>query len=141
MKRRERTRILIEGDRDLRRRLCAEALETADVYTVAEPAPGLVMTTMRESARRSRFFLGEVMVTEAKVRIGTHLGLGIIAGDDPDAAYELAVIDAAFNARLPVAEDWVTALQDEAARIEEDRAREEARILKTRVDFQTMDVQ
>lgn len=139
MKRRERTRILIQGSSELRARLAREVLEHQAVVAVAEPSAGLVMTQMRETAKQSRFYLGEVLVTEAKVRIGESLGLGIIAGDDTEAAYDLAVIDAAFNAGVAPEDRWLSELEEESRRIESRHAREDARILETRVDFQTMD--
>lgn len=139
MRRRERTRILIEGSSELRARFAREMLNQHSVVTVAEPSAGLVMTQMRETAKQSRFYLGEILVTEAKVRIGESIGLGIIAGDDAEAAYELAVIDAGFNAGVAPEKRWLPELEAESRRIANSRASEDARILKTRVDFQTMD--
>lgn len=141
VKRNKRTRILVEGDAALRSRLSRDIQNRHEVVTVAEPSAGLVMTTMRETARQSRFYLGEVMVTEAKVRIGESLGLGIIAGDESAAAFDLAVIDAAFNAGVAPLDEWLPALEAEERRIAEREASEDARILQTRVDFQTMDTE
>lgn len=98
------------------------------------------MTSLRETARRSRFYLGEVLVSEAKVQVQGSVGLGIIAGDDERAAWELAVIDAAITAGLEETKGWDRMLELEAAAIAERDGAEQARILETRVDFQTMDV-
>lgn len=98
------------------------------------------MTSMRETARKSRFYLGELFVTEAKVQVGDQIGLGVIAGDDDRAAYELAVIDAAFNASLPETERWRKRLEHESRVIAQRALEEERRVLETRVSFQTMDV-
>lgn len=140
VKRRERTRILVQGSPELRSELAREIATRYRVYTIADSAPGLVMTTMRETARRSRFYLGEVLVTEAKVQVNGTLGLGIIAGEDDQAALELAVIDAAYNASLPETGPWQTRLYEEANVIARRTNAVEARILETRVNFQTMDV-
>lgn len=97
------------------------------------------MASMRESARLSRFYLGEVLVTEAKVQINGTIGIGITTDEDPSAAHELAVIDSAFNADLPEIKGWLPRLQEEDARTDRRLAQEEARILETRVVFDTMD--
>jgi alpha-D-ribose 1-methylphosphonate 5-triphosphate synthase subunit PhnG len=137
--RNERTRILVQGDPHRRSALAREITGTYDVYTIAQPSAGLVMTSMRDGARGSRFYLGEVLVTECKVQVCDHLGLGIVAGDDPDAAFDLAVIDAACNAGLPETSGWTNRLRDEDAAIASRAAGEHARVLETRVSFQTMD--
>ena len=130
----------MQGTPALRRRLADEIADRHDVRTVAEPSQGLVMTPMRETARGSRFYLGEVLVTEAKAQIDGRIGLGIIAGDDAESAWQLAVIDAAYNAELPETRGWDAALTEEAEVIERRLGEEHARVLETRVDFQTMDV-
>lgn len=139
MTRRRRTRVLIQGEPSLRMHLAAQTREYADVFTVSEPAAGLVMNRMRDTAQKMQFYLGEVLVTECKVQINGHLGLGILTGDDEQAALDLAIIDAAFAAQLEITRPWIELLEAEELRISGRRAQEEARILETRVDFQTMD--
>ncbi len=139
MKRRLRTRILIDGSPDLLRRLSAEAESSHDVRDVDDPSGGLVMMRLRDTARKDAFYLGEILVTEAKVRIGGTLGLGLIRGDRPEEARRLAVVDAAFNANSPLIADWIPLLEEEDLRIVREKSREAAEILKTRVDFSTME--
>ena len=97
------------------------------------------MMRLRDSARKDAFFLGEVLVTEAKVRIGGTLGLGLIRGDRPEEARRLAVVDAAFNAGSPLLSDWLPLLEEEERRIADRLDREAAAVLETRVDFSTME--
>jgi alpha-D-ribose 1-methylphosphonate 5-triphosphate synthase subunit PhnG len=139
MKRKRRTRILVDGDPAVRRRLADSIRSSREVIELESPNNGLVMITMRETARRRLFHLGEVMVTEAKVEIDGTVGLGIITGDNPDAAADLAVIDAACNAGLPECDSWTAILAAEEARLGRVRRSEEARLLETRVRFETMD--
>jgi alpha-D-ribose 1-methylphosphonate 5-triphosphate synthase subunit PhnG len=139
MTRRRRTRILVEGSPELRREFAAAIREGHAVVELAPPEPSLVMAKMRETAKRSLFYLGEVLVTEAKVRLDDTMGLGIIAGDRPEAALELAVIDAAFNAHLAICGTWQSRLEAEEQRLAESVERREARLLQTRVAFQRMD--
>jgi alpha-D-ribose 1-methylphosphonate 5-triphosphate synthase subunit PhnG len=135
-----RTRILVDGSDALRSRLAGEASAACDIHEVEGPTESLVMLTARDTARGALFHPGELLVTEARARIGDCIGLGIAAGSCPRKAWELAVIDAAFNAHLPLTEAWVTLLEQEGRRLKAEQEREESRILETRVDFQTMDL-
>lgn len=141
MTRRRRTEVLIEGDPTLRVRLAREVRDRHQVEILEPASPGLVMLKMRESARRGLFYLGEMTTTEAKVRVAGAVGLGIIAGDEPEAALDLAIIDAACVAALPLTAGWDAVLEaaDEARRRE--AGLEAASVLQTRVDFQIMDTE
>ena len=139
MDRTRRTRILIEGDPQLRRELSARVEGRRSISVVEEPRGGLVMLKLRETAKNSLFYIGELLVTEAKVQIEGRMGLGIIAGDDPEAARDLAVIDAACNAGVPETGEWEGLLLAEEERIAVREAQESARIARTTVDFESMD--
>lgn len=139
MTRRRRTTILATCDAALRSRLCEEARAAADVREVEPPTECLVMLTVREPSQGTVFHLGEVLVTRARARIGDVLGLGILAGSRPAEARELAVIDAAFRAGLPQAGAWIALLEQEEQGLDRARARDEAALLDTRVDFALMD--
>lgn len=142
MKRQERTRILIEGDRRLARRIAERVVGSFSVDVLDDPREGLVMIKVRESARRSLFYLGEALVTSCRVRIDGCVGMGIVLGEDRGLAYDLALIDAAFalgDDRFDVAA-WERELKEEASRMDARRASERAAIARTRVDFSTMEV-
>jgi len=139
MKRNKRTYILVEGAKELRAALAKEAEEKLSIINVTGPSRGLVMVKMRDSARKEVFFLGEVMVTEAKVRIGDMFGLGLIRGDDFSAARELAIVDAVFNSESSLAKTWIEKLEKEELCIREKREEEAAKLLGTRVEFSTME--
>lgn len=97
------------------------------------------MVKSRETAKNSLYYMGELLVTEAKVQVEGHIGLGIIAGDEPEAALELAIIDAAFNAGLEELAAWEPKLLEEEARISQRERNEAARVERTRVAFESMD--
>ena len=139
MTRKRRTRILILGSPHLRKSLADEVRALHPVEETAPPRLGLVLVTVRESARRSLFHLGEVLVSEAKVRVDGTPGLGLIQGRDLDAAVDLAVIDAAWSARLPVSESWLPQLEEAEAELEERLDREQAVLAQTKVEFETLD--
>lgn len=139
MTRRERTEVLVEGDPVLRHTLAATVRERYRTVPVEPPAPGLVMLRLRETARRSLFFIGELLVTEARVEVEGRIGVGIVAGDRPEAAEDLALIDGAFRAGVPEVAAWEALLAEEAGRLADRRCQEEARLLATRVRFETME--
>lgn len=138
--RRERTEVLVEGGP-------ARALELASLVE-AEVSPedivpahqGLVMCQVRETARNTRFYLTEVLVTESRVRIGDADGLGVLMGTDAAHARALAVIDAAY-----AMDPAPSCLAELERRIEEVRAAvsertvaQDARTYVSRVEFDEM---
>jgi len=137
--RQRRTRVLVLGDPSLRRNFADEVRASAEVTLVATPRVGLVLVTVRESARRSLFHLGEVLVTEAKVRVSGVPGLGILQGRDLDAALDLAVVDAAWNAGLPLTAGWISRMEAAETALEATLDREQAALAATRVEFETLD--
>ncbi len=139
MNRRRRTEILIKGSTEIAKKMFIEISGKYEVKIIEEPNSGLVMTKMREEAQKSLFYLGEVLVTEAKVQISGKLGIGIVRGNETELSYWLAVIDAAYNADLEETKDWQKVLEDEEKRIDEEMRKYNSRVLKTKVNFATMD--
>ena len=138
--RRSRTEILVESDPSLAICLAALVEQDADVREVSVPKQGLVMCDVRETARNTRFYLGEALMTECRVRIGDTEGLGVVLGGDRDLARALAVIDAACSLAepLPACEEIerrIAAAGDELAR---KREREALQTSASRVSFDTM---
>ena len=143
MRRRERTRILVDGDHALARRMAAEVEASIPVKVLDDPREGLVMVKVRESAKRQQFYLGEALMTSCRVKLGDTQGLGIVMGDDRQLAYDLAVVDAAFALQDEGFDrsKWEEELRAESLRIDAERAREQAITDKTRVNFSTMEVE
>ena len=140
MIRKKRTEILIKGSPEVSVKLAQEILTVYDVKTIEEPNNSLVMVKVRESAKRSLFYLGEVLITECKVMINGILGIGMIKGHEPVLAYNLAIIDAAYNAYLPEIKEWTNLLLLEEVNINEECEALKNKVLKTKVNFDTMDV-
>jgi len=137
--RKRRTRILVLGDPSLRKSLADEVRAAETVEEVSAPRAGLVLVTVRESARRSLFHLGEVLVSEAKVTVAGVPGLGLVRGSDLDAAADLAVADAAWNAGLACTAGWTARLEAAEAALEAELDRTQASLAATRVQFETLD--
>lgn len=100
------------------------------------------MVQVRETAQGTLFYLGEALMTSCRVRVGGHVGRGMILGSDSRRAYELAVADAVLSAEDgPWAAAWDQALREELARIDAREAAAAARVACTKVDFSTMRVE
>ena len=140
LSRRTRTEILVESSPSLALELAHELEAELPVRVVVPPRQGLVMNQVRETARNSRFYLGEALMSECRVRIGDVEGLGAVLGSDGELARSLAVIDAAYAcAPAPAALVDVDARIEAAGRaLELARAREAALIMGSRVSFDEM---
>ena len=138
--RRERTEVLVESGSAL-------ALELASLVEADTPArdivpahQGLVMCQVCETARNSRFYLSEVLVTESRVRIGEADGLGVLMGTDAAHARALAVIDAAYamgQAPACMAE-LERRIEEARVAVSERMAAQDARTYVSRVEFDEM---
>ena len=137
--RRKRTEILIKSDTSLASKFANEIREKYKVENALEPGHGLVMIKMRETAKKELFYLGEVLVSEAKVYVEGTLGIGIVVGDKEQLAIDLAIIDAAYKRGINL-DTWEEELCQAEKLIEEQEKIEEAKILKTKVNFSTMNV-
>ncbi|MGG7178195.1 phosphonate C-P lyase system protein PhnG [Clostridium paraputrificum] len=140
MNRRKRTEILIKSDEKLAMQLANEIRNKYKVKEIEDSNHGLVMIKIRETAKRELFYLGEVLVSEAKIYIDGALGIGIVAGDREELASNLAVIDAAYKRGLQEVETWEEVLLEAEEKIKYIESMEEAKILETKVDFSTMDI-
>ncbi|MGC7870752.1 phosphonate C-P lyase system protein PhnG [Desulfosporosinus sp. SYSU MS00001] len=141
MIRKKRTEILIKGSAEVSAKLAQEILQAYDVKIIEESKNSLVMVKVRESAQRGLFYLGEVLITECKVMINGFLGIGMVKGHELTLAYNLAIIDAAYNGDLPETKAWTKALLLEELHINENYEALKRQVLKTKVNFDTMDVQ
>ena len=140
MRRKRRTEILVNSSIGLAADLAEDIISKYEVKTIEQPNHGLVMVKARETAKNSLFYLGEVMVTECKVEINGCIGIGILKGDEPQKAFYLAVIDATYQAGLKETNDWAPRLLSAEENILRSRIELSQQILKTKVNFETMDV-
>lgn len=140
MNRRRRTEILIRGNKELSKKIVNQIKEKYEIKSIEEPNNGLVMIKMRETAKRQLFYLGEVLVTEAKVYVNGSLGLGIVTGDEEELAFNLAIIDGAYKNNVKEIEEWNELLMKEEKAIKDREEIDAKKILETKVDFSTMDV-
>ncbi|WP_230199447.1 phosphonate C-P lyase system protein PhnG [Bacillus ndiopicus] len=138
MKRAERTKLLIEVGRELALQLAANICEQYDVQEISPPKEGLVMIKMRETAQKSLFYIGEVLVTETKVKIGNHYGIGLVKESEPELSKALAIIDAAYEAQLPETILWIPHFEALAQQLHINQQQIKRSIERTKVNFDTM---
>ncbi|GLO65410.1 MULTISPECIES: phosphonate C-P lyase system protein PhnG [Oceanobacillus] len=141
MNRKRRTEILIQGDASLVDNLAEEIKKKYQWQEFSPPSYSLTMMKMRETAQQSLFHIGEVLVTEAKVEVSGEIGVGIIVGMKDDLANNLAIIDAAYKAKLPEIINWNELLIKEEQKIHMQKVKKQQELLKTKVHFDTMDVE
>lgn len=140
MKRRRRTEILIQENGHLAQKLAETIIDVYECKEILAPQYGLTMIKMRESAKNSLFYIGEVLITEAKVEINNCIGIGIVVGMEDELAKHLAIIDAAYKAELPETIIWHTHLIEAEKRITKELVKKQAELFKTKVNFETMEV-
>lgn len=140
MKRKRRTEILIQGNVQLAQKLAESIVDTYECREIVAPQYGLTMIKMRETAKNSLFYIGEVLITEAKVEIKNRIGIGIVVGMKDKLAQHLAIIDAAYKAELPETITWETYLIEAEKQIIKERAKKQAELFETKVNFETMEV-
>ncbi|MGN8646119.1 phosphonate C-P lyase system protein PhnG [Gracilibacillus sp. HCP3S3_G5_1] len=140
MKRKQRTEILIQEGGTLARKLAEIVIQNYEYREIEAPHYGLTMIKMRETAKKSLFYLGEALVTEAKAEVNQSIGIGIVIGMKEELAKHLAIIDAAYRAELPETAAWQEKLEAAAEKIYQQKVKEQAEFLKTQVNFETMEV-
>lgn len=140
MKRRQRTEILIQGDSQLAQQFAESIMDTYECREILAPQYGLTMIKMRETAKNSLFYIGEVLITEAKVEINNRIGIGIVVGMKDELAKHLAIIDAAYKAYLPETITWEAQLIEAEKQITKELAKKQAELFETKVSFETMEV-
>lgn len=104
---------------------------------ISEPSEGLVMVKTREHARNTLFYMGEVLITESKIRHGSTVGVGLVKGSDNEFSQALAFIDLSFKLEQFTAE--LNEILNEFKNIEAtDIADRTEKILQTKVSFEMM---
>ncbi|WP_353626273.1 phosphonate C-P lyase system protein PhnG [Bacillus sp. JCM 19041] len=69
MNRHTRTKILVQSSPSLAEQLADEITVAYSVIEMIAPRQGLTMVKMRETAKKSLFYIGEALMTEAMVEI------------------------------------------------------------------------
>ncbi|MBD8037031.1 phosphonate C-P lyase system protein PhnG [Solibacillus sp. A46] len=138
MNRAERTKLLIEVGRKQALEMADQIANTYEIVEVQPPREGLVMVKLRESAQQSLFYIGEVLVTETKVKIRNVFGTGIVREMEPELSRALAIIDAAFKGDFPETKQWIPVMEQLKMELELEQQNIKRSIERTKVQFNTM---
>ncbi|SDK06212.1 alpha-D-ribose 1-methylphosphonate 5-triphosphate synthase subunit PhnG [Jeotgalicoccus aerolatus] len=111
--------------------------EELDFDIISGPSEGLVMVKTREHAKNTLFYMGEVLITETKIRHGSTVGTGLVKGSDNELSQAMAFIDLSIKM-----EQFTTELHkilETLKNIEaNDIAEKTEKILQTKVNFEMM---
>ncbi|MEK3766335.1 phosphonate C-P lyase system protein PhnG [Solibacillus sp. FSL K6-4121] len=138
MNRAERTKLLIEVGRKQALEMADQIANTYEIVEVQPPREGLVMVKLRESAQQSLFYIGEVLVTETKVKIQNVFGTGIVREMEPELSRALAIIDAAFKGDFPETKQWIPVMEQLKMELSQEQQTIKRSIEGTKVQFNTM---
>lgn len=137
----ERSALLARAGRTALLQLADTLAAGAYYQELVAPTPGLLMLQVTEPVENQAFYLGEVLITECEVRLGTGVGRGCALGEDPERARALAVIEAAVAGGHPLLCAVGRLLSETAAAVAAEHDREQALLARTRVQFETMEAQ
>jgi len=131
--------LLAEGDKKLWQGLAEDISRTHEVEVVYPPETCLVLMQVRDSVGQTPFYAGEVLLTEAAVKVNGMLAHGFAMGNEPVRALCHAVITAAMQLELPEKNIITMTLAEEAERVRCRRAAEDGLIASSRVRFDVME--
>lgn len=111
--------------------------EELDFDIISGPSEGLVMVKTREHAKNTLFYMGEVLITETKIRHGSVVGTGLVKGSDNELSQAMAFIDLSIKMGQFTTElnEILNTLKNVEAN---DIAEKTEKILQTKVSFEMM---
>lgn len=108
------------------------------ISKVKEPEIGLAMVKVKDGVYNKNFYIGEILITECSVHFDGTLGIGIIQDDNPEKAYFMSVIDAAFNCKNFNKEELTKTIEKWKQEIKDKYIEEKAMVEGSKVKFETM---
>ena len=140
MERKRRTQILVNGREEVLGHIASHIKSVHKIESILEPELGLAMLKVREYGHGELFYIGEVLITEAKVYVDEKIGIGLVFGKNYDKALNLAIVDGAYNVGSSECYLFEEILLREEERINILEENRKNQILRTKVDFSTMEV-
>lgn len=133
-----RLSILVRADPGRLKALAEALIDELGEIEVLENRTALVMVPCRDTAEGSVFHLGEVLVAEARVRIGPgdHEGYAVCVGRDLERALAVALLDAALFAGIAT-EQILAFVEVQGASLEAEDRRVLREVEATRVAMET----
>ncbi|MGP8321564.1 MAG: phosphonate C-P lyase system protein PhnG [Methanosarcinaceae archaeon] len=138
MNRDKRFGLIARANGELMCDIAERILADTGVDIVKKPLCGMIMMRFRDTAGNCIFNLGEVLVSEAEVRIGNSMGYAMMMGIELETALAGAILDAAVEEGHPLAFEIIGLLNNEEKRLLEEKQVKWAKVASTRVDFKVM---
>ena len=138
MNRDKRFELIARADSERICEIAERILEDTTVEVIKKPSSGMIMMRFRDTAEKCIFNLGEVLVTEAEVRIDEELGYAMVMGRDPETALAGAILDAAVESGHPLAPGIIDLLRGEEVRRTEELQKTWTEVATTKVNFEVM---
>lgn len=140
MTKKEISAILSRATKEEVQKIAAPIKNSAQIEIMKEPQKTLVMVKVRESIGQSLFYLGEVLATECMVLVNGVKGFSVMSGDDFEKVLSAAIIDGFLNNKEEIStkEEVIEKLQKLKHRQQAGRAKLNAEIMKSKVNFNVM---
>lgn len=138
MKRYQRTYLILEYGRSQALTWGEQIAKAYSYEMIVKPHLGLVMLKHRESALKTLFYSGEMLMSECKVRFNECIGCGLVAGENLDLSLAMALIDLAYQAQWAICQEMDQWLLDLQAKAQEKEQADRDLYHSTRVNFSTM---
>ena len=134
MNRREVTAVLSGASAKDVTAIADKIKERCEIRILKQPQKTLVMVKVRESVKKSLFYLGEVLATECMVTVNGVKGASVLAGDDFQKCISAAMIDGFLNDQTQD-HQGIQALD---ARQKKEREQLNRQLRKSKVNFNVM---
>ena len=129
--------LLQNADNDRLMELTQKLIEQNSVCVLSNPAQQTLMVPVLDPVTNTRFYSGEILVTQALIEINGVKGWSMVMDSDTELALAVAVCDGAFDADISRAE--ITALAEEGKQKISSILKDEAeKTASTRVSFDMM---
>jgi len=118
--------------------MAKKILKDTNVDVGKKPIGGMIMMRFVDTAKNQVFNLGEVLITEAEVRIGDNRGYAMMMGMELEATLASAILDAAVESGHPLSSRIIDLLMTEEKRLKNELQKMRSKINTTKVDFEAM---
>ncbi|MEA3294418.1 MAG: phosphonate C-P lyase system protein PhnG [Euryarchaeota archaeon] len=118
--------------------MAKKILKDTNVDVIKKPIGGMIMMRFVDTAKNQAFNLGEVLITEAEVRIGDNMGYAMMMGMEFEATLAGAILDAAVESGHPLSSEIIDLLRIEEERLKNELQKMRSKVNTTKVDFEAM---
>lgn len=138
MNRRELSAILAGASAQEVEAAAQEIKDTCEIQILKQPQKTLVMVKVRESVKKSLFYLGEILATECMVTVNGKKGASVMAGDNFEKCISAAVIDGFLNDETQDHSKVLEQIRKLGEKQKREREKLNRQLRKSKVNFNVM---